>query len=349
LYFNSCSEKKDVINPQQIDFYEEKMNLVNGLTSQDVADYLNYDVHTFSKNVRESVPNEIDWSKVPSDYFQRVLKETIEKYPDMRKENFTDDEFEFFKKAFPEFKDKQEAFVSKKHIVVDYLEIIIGKEIKKEIKNYLQKNKNLKPSNLQSYQANYNSLNPTEQSVSSNHPLGANDVNKARTQAMAYFGTHNDNTITNAKFHAFWSAGMVKEICHTTLNKWKGLDRGKKFATAHEYDTNNIQNCAFVANHTAVFNVRNYGLCNYMDLNNNLIGRTYMFNTVGQTWLGNANNIPSYATIYSHVNSLNSSLKNTVNGIISINPSYTLDNLGHYLNAMDYFTPTAGQLVHVAP
>lgn len=84
-----------------------------------------------------------------------------------------------------------------------------------------------------------------------------------------------------------------------------------------------------------------------MDLNNNLVGRTYMYNTVGQTWLGNANNIPAWSTIYNHVNSLSSTHKPSIQSAGDINSSYTMDNIGHYLNAYDYYTPTQGQLIHI--
>jgi hypothetical protein len=321
--------------------------LSNELTEIDVNNYLNYRIETYSKNLRNNIENEIDWSKVPSEVFIKILYASVAKFPDMKKENYSDEDFNFVKKGLPELKDKQEAFVIKKHVVVDYLEILIGKKIRNEVKLYLSTQKKSKPQNIDSYKAAYNGLNPTEQSCAAAYPTGALDVEKARTQAVAYFGDHIDNTPTNARFHAFWAAGMVKEICHTTLNKWKGLDRGKKFATAHEYDKNNVLNCSNSPGHVAIFNVRIYGNCNYMDLNNNLVGRTYMYNTVGQTFIGNANNIPSWATIFNYVGGLSSTHKPNAQTASDFYSSYTIDNIGDYLNAYDYYTPTTGQLVHL--
>lgn len=350
---NSC-KKDELLAPTNqinenkiIDFQGERLLLSDEISEEDVSRYLNFSIEDSNKKLRTNSENEIDWSKVPSDVFLKILYSTYAKYIDVNKEKFTDADFDFIKKGLPDIKDKEEASTTKKHIVVDYFEILMGNEIRKEVKLFLKSNKGLRPDNLQSYQSSYNALNPTEQSCAANHPVAAVNVQTARTQAINTFGNHNDNTVTNARFHAFWSAGMVKEICHSTLNKWKGLDRGKIFATAHEYDTNQILNCANDPNHVASFGVRNYGLCNYMDLNNNLVGRTYMYNTVGQTWLGNANNIPSYASILTYVNGLSSTLKTTTQQILGMSSSYSMDTIGHYLDAMDYHTPTADQLVNI--
>jgi hypothetical protein len=351
--FSSCKNKEiipDINSNTTINFQGEKLQLSSEITENDVDNYLNYSVDTYNKNLKNNVENDIDWSKVPSEVFYKILYSSIAKFPDMSKESYTDDDFAFVKKGLTELKDKEEAFIAKKHIVVDYMEILIGKEIKKEVKLFIKSNKGAKPVSIIDWLSpSYSQLNPTEQDCAAAYPLGANDVKKAKDQAYAYFPGMLDNTTSNAKFHAFWAAGMVKEICHTTLNKWKGLDRGKKFATAHEYDTNNIVAGVWTPGHIAVFNVRDYVLANYMDLNNNLVGRTYMYNTVGQTWLGNANNIPAYATIFNYV-SYNCSItqKTSIQAILDMSSGYTnTDNLGHYTNAFDYHPTTNGQLVYI--
>lgn len=349
---NSCKKEElsvpinQISENKVIDFQGERLLLSDEISEEDVSRYLNFSIEDSNKKFRTNPENEIDWSKVPSDVFLKILYSTYAKYPDITKEKYTDEDFDFIKKGLPDIKNKEEAFSIKKHIVVDYLDILMGKEIRKEVNLFLKSKRVLRPDNLYSMVNSYKSLNPTEKSCATNYPTAAINVEAARTEAFNNFGNHTDGTTTNARFHAFWSAGMVKEICQSTLNKWKGLERGKIFATAHEYDTNQILNCASDPNHVASFGVRNYGLCNYMDLNNNLVGRTYMYNTVGQTWLGNANNIPSYSTILTYVNGLSSTLKTTTQQILNMSSSYSMDNIGHYLDAMDYHTPTADQLVN---
>lgn len=162
---------------------------------------------------------------------------------------------------------------------------------------------------------------------------------------MKNFNSIQFNSITNAKLHFSWSAASVKEITQSTLNKWKGLDRGKQFMTAHEYDMNGFTSAGETPGHVAVANVRDFANRNYMDLVNNLTGRTYMFNTVGQTWLGNANNIPSYASIYSAANACTTNQKTTIPLILSINSNFTIETIGNRTSAYDYFTPTQNYLV----
>lgn len=344
VFMGSCEKESlesDKVEYSTIDFYGEKLQLSEEITEADVYNYMNYTVTDQTKGLRVDDDSKIDWSKVPSEVFDKILNATLATYPDMSKEIYTDDDLAFVKKGLPELKSKEDAFLYKKHIVVDYLEILIGKEIKNKVRFYLKSQKSLRPSGyFSTIQNSYNLLNPTEQDCASTYPLAANRVNQAKNETFARFGSHNDNTITNARFHGFWSAAMVKEITHLTLNKWKGLDRGKKFATAHEYDTNGVIACTPVQGYTALFNVRSFGLCNYMDLVNNLVGRTYMYNTVGQTWLGNANNIPSYDQIFNHINSLSGTKKNTISEIQGIHPEYTFDNLGNYINAYDYHQPS---------
>ncbi len=78
-----------------------------------------------------------------------------------------------------------------------------------------------------------------------------------------------------------------------------------------------------------------------MDLHNNLVGRTYMYERVGQTWLGTANNIPDVFQIKTDFYAMSKQYFEysvSQNAILSLSASYNWDSLEDYNNAMDYNT-----------
>lgn len=350
IFITSCTNPTNfepkVTEKENIQFQGETIVLADDISKSDVDYFLNFDVANVSINAKKSAEDDIPWNLLSGKEYYDILEKTVSDYPNFHNDAFSDLDFEKIQKGIPSIKDKNDA-INKKHIVVDYFEIVISKDFKKRVKQYLKTNKNLKKNNFyDTYSNAYNALNPTEQIVANNYPSGALNVKDARESVQAHYGSHNDNTITNAKLHFSFSAAAVKEITHYTLNKWKGLDRGKQFLTAHEYDTNGITSAGPTPGHVAVADVRDYSVSNYMDLNNNLAGRTYMYNSVGQTWLGNANNIPTYASIYAQADNCSFNYRNTIASILAINSNYTIDTIGHRINAYDYHTPTQNFLVY---
>lgn len=342
LFLNSCKndlEEKIKLNDELVEFQGELIKLPKNVNSIDLSNFLNFHID-FSKikNAKESSLQ----NRIPSEELYKIIGKLVKKYPNFTKESFSENDFQIFKAYFPKLKGLSEANL-KKDIIFDLYEVIISKELKEEIKVYLNKNKSSKKL------YDFDGSNPTEDIVATNHPGSAYQIkNNTKPNVQNHYGNHNDGTITNAKLHFSLSAGCVKEIAHLTGNKWKALDRGKQFATAHEYDTNNITSAGPTLGHVAVAEVRDLSIFNYIDLRNNLTGRTYMYNTIGQTWLGNANNIPSYANIFSAADNCSTQGNISISQTLNIGGStLTYDQLSHYLFAYNYHSPSQNILVHL--
>jgi hypothetical protein len=183
-------------------------------------------------------------------------------------------------------------------------------------------------------------ITATENILISNDPLGAFWVNEGATRATyvagSFFGSGNIdyNDGPNAFLHSLWNALAVKELCHFSGNKWTSLERTKKFTCAHEYSSS-----------TPFLPVQ--GDANAMDLKNNLAGRTYMYETVGQTFIGNANNIPSEQQIISKLFSMNLQTKSNSQAIIAMNSNFSWSTLQDFTQAFNYHTPTKDILVRL--
>lgn len=343
----SCNSIKNEINPSTkktnliLEFQGESILMVDGLEEKDLYNYVNFEINHFSKNARIDKEKKSFSTGVPTEVLFKMIEEILKKYPDFEQDDFSDKEFLEINSKIPSISSKDEA-KTKKSIIFDYYEIIVSKELEKEVEQYNKINKKAR-----GVGDSYYALNPTERLMVDVYPIAANQVQQAREKAyeytrLAFNLTEAQRLTTDAKAanafqHSFWNAAMVKEIAQNTGNKWKGLNRAKLFGTAHEYSATIQGFQDFYEDHS------------YMDLQNNLVGRTYMYNTVGQTWLGNANNIPNYETIKNHIKNNCSYTYKTRPGSLSVfpmNSNYSVYTLGDLLNAYDYFTPTQSQLVY---
>jgi hypothetical protein len=124
-------------------------------------------------------------------------------------------------------------------------------------------------------------------------------------------------------------------LATASLNKWTSLERAKKFTCAHEYEDVG-GNCIQVVN-----------AAHAMDLFNNLSGRTYMYNNIGTSLIGTANNIPTPIQAGSAI--LSTFNGNLVYfgylGIFTTTNGLNWTNAGQYNSAYNYYTPTQNKLV----
>jgi hypothetical protein len=225
------------------------------------------------------------------------------------------------KNGLPNLKNVEEASNEKKTIIYEYINLMVIKDVQKMAVEYLKKNKGSKVQYV---------LNPTEISLRNSDPLTANNVAAASNLAIQFtnelYLNTDDNKPQNAFLHSVWNAIAVRYVCQQTYNKWKGLQRTKKFTCAHEYDQFTL-------------NVKAYTSLTAMDLHNNLVGRTYMYERVGQTLIGTANNIPDVFKIKADFYSMVKKYINTAPaGILVLSNNYNWESLEDYSNGMDYNT-----------
>lgn len=139
----------------------------------------------------------------------------------------------------------------------------------------------------------------------------------------------------NAFKHCAWNALSVQELVSASWNKWTSLERAKKFTCAHEYQQDSNGDW-----------VQMTGDVNAMDLSNNLVGRTYMYETVNQHWWGTSNN-PSNSEIKSAIQGFTSTQKSGATDIFSQSSSLNWSSIGDYNSAMNYHTEISTLLVHL--
>jgi hypothetical protein len=295
----------------------EKIKFPSDITKSEVDAYLkNLNALDNGKSLR--LESKVDWSLIPLETTHEMIKTSMKNYPDLTKEEYQEEDIAKFKKVISEIKNNED-IKNKKSTLFEYYNLLVIKDIEKLAKEFLKKGK----------LANDN--NACRVLAASQDPIGANIVLLAAAHASnctkTVYNTNNidANDFVNAFRHSFWNAWGVRQLCVASLNKWRSLDRMKKFASAHE--------------------CYNQLIFNAMDLNNNLVGRTYMYETVGQNWYGAANNIPSQETIITKIKNFSNNPKTTIDEIMAMSVSYNWASLGYVENCMGYHTPTSGKLV----
>jgi hypothetical protein len=261
----------------------------------------------------------------------------LKKFPDLDTDLPNKSDINYFNKIFPEIKN-QESYLKNKVVILDYLNLLISTRLNVILKTDLLKNDKARilhePNGGLSLWEDFNaSMDPVYSLKVKNSAAEADQMLKE------IFGTSvnldaNDNV--NAMRHAAWNMCSVSKIAQASLNKWKGLQKANIIITAHEHKN-------IVTNGTLSVYIPIPSLGS-MDGYNNLVGRTYCYNTIGQTWLGNANNIPSYDKIKADIQTFNivTVPQSSYTNIYSLaTPSLTNQNiLGLQGLALDYGNST---------
>ncbi len=310
----------------------ETVALSDNLSSSDLEVYLeNQKINLNSKNLRIKT-DKINWYLIPAKALYDFIGTAMKKYPDFSKKEFDDREFDMISKHIISIKSKEDAN-TKRFVIFEFYNFLLSKDVEKFAKDYL---KNKRPRGVSYYGAN-----ALEIWLTGLDPLGGFKVNQARNQAVdmvqnQYPGlSHDNNDEVNAFKHCAWNALSVQELVSATWYKWGSLERARKFTCAHEYfeDSNGDW-------------VQSTNDANAMDLYNNLVGRTYMYETVNQHWWGTSNN-PSNSQIQSAIASFSKAQKSNSGDIFSMSGSLNWDSVGNWTSAMDYHTPISSGLVYL--
>ncbi len=305
-----------------MDFFNERLILRNDISVNFVENFISPQ-KDFQKKSKINAENNSVLNLISNEVFFKFVNEALLNYPNLNKELFDEKDLEKLKIGLPNLKNVDEASKDKKYIVYEYINLLVLKDIEKLAKDYLKSSKGAK--------VNY-VLNPTEIACRNSDPISANSVASAAQYAKDYtlmlYGNNNDSGAENSFLHSFWNALAVRFVCVQTYKKWKGLEKTKKFTCAHEY-------------HPTILNQKLYTPQGAMDLHNNLVGRTYMYERVGQTWLGTANNIPDIGKISSDLfamQKLSQIYQDPPTNILGLSTYYNWNSLEDYNSGMDYNT-----------
>lgn len=321
-------------NLEMVDYLGIKIILQNGLTEVDVNNYIlnqNSEIEFDAKNLRTNLKEEIDWSVVSMEDLLKMISENFNKYPDLSKENFSDEDMVKISKDIPSIKTKNDAKM-KKSVVSDYYNMLVIKDLDKLLP---KKSKNGKTNGAR-IRVDYGTATEFEKQKAKDDPLagmcfGSIAKGEAETITNDVFNEYLDDGEKNNAFkHAAWNAIGIQELAQRTLNKWTSLNRIKKLACAHEY---------VLPTGSTTWELGN-DISHAMDLHNNLVGRTYMYRTVTTGFLGIAGNIPSDTKIRDDMKDFSFTKRFSTTEILSLSSSYNWYNLGNFENAMNYHTPT---------
>lgn len=324
-------EKLEIKSSKVIDFQGEKVILQEGLTEKDFTNYAQF-VRESEKYLKSNIKSsdfKRNLSNISMEEILDFIQDGMKQYP-FSKEDFSEEQLEKIYKDIPSIENKQDA-QNKKSIISDYYNVLLIKHLDRKIENYLKKGKRLDvyPSEATELEKQLALQDPTAAQCFGNY-------GKSQAQAMtaSVFGCSGpDDKQLNAFKHASWNALGIQELVQLTRNKWTSLDRIKILACAHEYRDENGTWVLPDNGSTA------------MDLHNNIVGRTYMYNQI-TTFLGIAGSIPSNSNIQNHLAGLNYVKKSSPNEIMQMSSSYSYYNLGAIYMAMNYHTPTQGILVY---
>jgi hypothetical protein len=341
VLLNSC-QKNDITFPlaisspqKTIKFQGETIVLQNELTTKDVENYLinqTTDIATDAKNFRVDAEVKIDWSKISMEQLLGFIAESFKKYPDLKKDNFDDEDMKKISKDIPSIQKKEDAKL-KKSVVADYYNLLVIKDVEKLIEKALKNAKVL---------IDYGTSSEFEKQKAKDDPLAGmcfGQIAKPQAEVITndVFNEYLDDGEKNNAFkHTAWNAIGIQELTQRTLAKWSSLNRIKKLASAHEY---------ILPPNTTTWVLGN-DISNAMDLHNNMVGRTYMYRTVS-TFLGIAGNIPTNSKIRDDMKVFTFSKKTSSSQILSLSSSYNWTSLGDWQNAMDYHTPTEKNFVYI--
>jgi hypothetical protein len=241
-------------------------------------------------------------SQFPSLVIMDILQKESKKYPNriFAKETLDDNVFSRLKKDFPQIKTQKEA-IDKSEIIAAYYDGLLRNDLLRELKNYKPGNKRT------SYFDGFNPpmgwgwiaiLYPATTLVVGIH------ANNATNFSNSYpGGGHVDGTPSNAFRHSVWNALSVANMREMGYSKNNALAYTRDLTSAYEavavvpwYAASTLPSgpLSFLGD-LAIIQTRSTPTS--MDLSNNLVGRTYVYQNMGfWPW-----QVPSMPTIYSEL------------------------------------------------
>lgn len=335
-------------------------------TPKKFEDFLN---NNYLSNQHSRTNSKIAWDNIGLDQINKILEKHIKKIPDLKDLFENQKGLNKIQKDIPEIKSMEDAYKNSETIAKYYNGILKSFTLQ-EIADLIKNSSKGRVAGR---------INGFEASLAANNQVAAygwkQATDEAETFVIADFqnssgcNQNGDGGNYNAYKHAVWNAVGVQEIMNWGFSKWTALDLTKKFACAHEYIVTNCIDCpsayfdqnatnqqivdAFKADN--YYNVQgnlNQDTYSLMDLHNNLVGRTYMYDNVTPGFLGVGWRVPNDATIRNYFKDM---AKNTTkcvpmpsSGITGISSAYTWYNVGDMLGAMNYHTPTKGKLYYIS-
>ncbi|WP_019987998.1 DUF6973 domain-containing protein [Rudanella lutea] len=279
-------------------------NVSQDIFGQKFDKYMAYfDQHVLSKTDpggRVAAQDKADWGLLTLDEILQEIRRIAAKYPDLRQRPLKSSDLARIRKDFPDLKNEED--IDKYgQVVYDYYSDLIKIEIAPELAKKMKARKGARMA------LEFGEPNDFENALTAWNPTSGWSVSVARTDATnmvdALFGPNGngDRHNANAFKHAVWNAMGVQEIITRRGNKWVALDKMRQFATAHELKNINCQSCPTQTFNGSFFNdLGTYFAWNFdswfvsgslptsgsegddaaMDLHNNLVGRTYMYQMV---------------------------------------------------------------------
>ncbi|KAB7731476.1 hypothetical protein F5984_11855 [Rudanella paleaurantiibacter] len=251
------------------------------------------------------------WELLTQEEIMQLIINASSKYPDLSRHPLRANDLARIRKDFPDIKTEQD--VDKNgQFIFDYYSDLIKLDIAPELAKRMKAKKGGK-------MASSLSSNPLENALIAWNPTSAQAVDNARTmiesiiESPSFFGGsgNNDNHNANAFKHAAWNALGVWWIIEFRGNKWVALDKMKMFATAHEtvsvcdgcprYALGYLFDDGYTITGTIPTSDDIAGDRTAMDLHNNMVGRTFMYNEVRTGWFGIVTYRPGFDRILNYL------------------------------------------------
>lgn len=240
------------------------------------------EVQKSSANARTSAEDFI--SKIPGTTIMEILQKEAGKYPklDFSKEQLEEGMLERITKDFPDIKTQKEA-IDKSEIIAQYYDKLLRDDLIKGLKKiHLE---GLRPNGIQEL-----SLPGGFAWIAVIYPITANTVwnNKGLADIMTdiFMGGNVDGTQSNAFRHAVWNAFSVSGMRETGFSRNSSLEDVKNVTSAYEsvhvgpsWAAGSFSGYVSFLGDLVIEQSRAEN--NAMDLNNNLVGRTFMYNNMG--------------------------------------------------------------------
>lgn len=345
--FSACN--KDYIETdkllQKSTFFGLKIDLTNELVTE--TDLKKYELQekSFLENKKSKYSAELnkDYENISDKKLFDWIDNETKKYPNLDNDLPSKSELAYINKIFSEIKTSED-YLKNKSIIFDYINLVVSINLKVILKTDLLKNKKAKilhnPDGSKNYIEITNAISDPVYSLKVK-----NAADEADQMCKEIFNNNNvaldGNDYVNSIRHAAWNMLSVSKIAQASLNKWKGLKHAECIITAHEYDDVPGAGAAtlYIADYTS----------SVMDGYNNLVGRTYCYNVIGQTLFGNAKDIPSYNKIKTDIQAFTHVTVTNYNQIYGLgSPSLTNSMLLDVNDAAyDYYNSSISQkLVH---
>jgi hypothetical protein len=238
------------------------------------------------KEIEKSLPNtrvaaQDYLSGIPWSTIIEILNRESQKYPklDYSKEKLEDNILEKVKKDIPSIKNHKDA-IDNSTFIFDYYNRLLRNDLLKEVKK-------IKHSGAKTQEA----VPPGFYYCAYFYPQTALALNNAKNTVedniVNYVGENDDTGFTNAFRHSSWNAIGVANCRKSGDSKLNALRNVRTLTSAYE-SSGVIPVFLMVANDPSILIVDDLALFHKkgnapsaMDLNNNMIGRTYLYNNMG--------------------------------------------------------------------